>query len=101
MEKKIQVSTVKMTADVEVINVSSYLVAKVVRAHDCVDTLIEQNKHVKQNYNKETNKWEPVLDENGKEQYEYADYTTQAVEERVYPLLKELIAAFGVEQLPL
>lgn len=96
---KIQVSTVKMTADVEVINVSSYLVAKVVRAHDAVDTLIEQNKHVKQNYNKETSKWELVLDENGNEQYEYVDYTTQAVEEHVYPLLKELIAAFGIEQL--
>lgn len=95
---KIQVSTVKMTADVEVINVSSYLVAKVVRAHDCVDMLIEQNKHVRQEFNNETCKWEPVLDENGKEQYEYNDITTQIVEERVYPLLKELIAAFGIEQ---
>ena len=98
---KIQVSTVKMTADVEVINVSSYLVAKVVRAHDCVDMLIEQNKHAKQHFNEDTKKWEPVLDENGNPEYEYTDYTTQAVEERVYPLLKELIAAFGVEQLPL
>lgn len=101
MENKIQVSTVKMTADVEVINVSSYLVAKVVRAHDCVDMLIEQNKHVKQKYNKDTGKNEPVLDENGNEQYTYADITTQMVEERVYPLLRELIVAFGVEQLPL
>jgi hypothetical protein len=98
---KIQVSTVKMTADVEVINVSSYLVAKVVRAHDCVDMLIEQNKHVKQKYNEETKKWEPVLDENGNPKFEYSDCSTQVVEERVYPLLKELIAAFGVEQLPL
>ena len=95
---KIQVSTVKMTADVEVINVSSYLVAKVVRAHDCVDMLIEMNKHVKEKFNDDTRKWEPVLDENGKEQYEYNDPTTKIVEERVYPLLKELIAAFGVEQ---
>lgn len=98
---KIQVSTVKMTADVEVINVSSYLVAKVVRAHDCVDNLIEQNKHVREKFNDDTKKWEPDLDENGKEQYEYRDITTQMIEERVYPLLKELVAAFGVEQLPL
>lgn len=98
---KIQVSTVKMTADVEVINVSSYLVAKVVRAHDCADMLIEQNKHVKQQYNEDTKKWEPVLDENGNPKFEYSDCTTQAVEERVYPLLKELIAAFGIEQPPL
>lgn len=99
MEKKIQVSTVKMTADVEVINVSSYLVAKVVRAHDAVDTLIEQNKHVKERWNEETKKWEPELDDNGNPKFEYNDCTTQTVEERVYPLLKELIAAFGVEQL--
>lgn len=98
---KIQVSTVKMTADVEVINVSSYLVAKVVRAHDCVDMLIEQNKEIVKKFNEETRKWEPVLDENGNEQYKYHDITTQIVEERVYPLLKELIAAFGIEQLPL
>ena len=101
MEKKIQVSTVKMTADVEVINVSSYLVAKVVRAHDAVDMLIEQNKHVKERYNEETKKWEPELDDNGNPKFEYNDCSTQTVEERVYPLLKELVAAFGVEQLPL
>lgn len=90
-----------MTADVEVINVSSYLVAKVVRAHDCVDCVIEQNKRVEQKFNEDTKKWEPVLDENGKEQYEYSDPIVKAIEERVYPLLKELIAAFGIEQLPL
>ena len=90
-----------MTADVEVINVSSYLVAKVVRAHDAVDMMIEQNKHVRQKFNDETKKWEPVLDENGNPEFEYSDITTQIVEERVYPLLKELTAAFGVEQLPL
>lgn len=90
-----------MTADVEVINVSSYLVAKVVHAHDCVDNLIEQNKHVMQKFNDDTKKWEPVLDKNGNPKFEYSDITTQTVEERVYPLLKELIAAFGVEQLPL
>ena len=98
---KIQVSTVKMTADVEVINVSSYLVAKVVRAHDCIDMLIEQNKHVRQKFNDETKKLEPVLDKNGNVQYEYSDVSTQIIEERVYQLLKELIAAFGIEQLPL
>ena len=98
---KIQVSTVKMTADVEVINVSSYLVAKVVRVHDAVDMMIEQNKHVRERFNDDTKKWEPVLDKNGNPEYEYSDISTQIVEERVYPLLKELIAAFGVEQLPL
>ena len=95
---KIQVSTVKMTADVEVINVSSYLVANVVRAHDCVDMLIEMNKHVKEKYNDDTKKWEPVLDKNGNPEYEYSDITTQTIEERVYPLLKELVEAFGVGQ---
>ena len=98
---KIQVTTADIKAQAEVIVLNSYFIAKVVRAHDAVDMLIEQNKHVQQTFNDETKKWEPVLDENGKAQYNYADYTTRAVEERVYPLLKELVAAFGIEQPPL
>ena len=45
---KIQVSTVKMNADVEVINVSSYLVAKCVRAQMVMDQMIEQSKYPQQ-----------------------------------------------------
>lgn len=94
---KIQVSTVKMTADVEVINVSSYLVAQVVRAHMRVDSLIEKNKYEKTKFNDETKEWEKVLDENGNPVYSYRDKSTEEIEQYVYPLLNELVEAFGVK----
>lgn len=94
---KIQVSTVKMTADVEVINVSAYLVAKVVRAHMRVDDILENCKHKKQRINEETKKWEDVLDANGNPVWEYRCVSAQELEDYVYPLLNELVEAFGVK----
>jgi len=94
---KIQVSTVKMNADVEVINVSSYLVAKCVRAQMIMDNMIERSKHAKQNYNDEIKTWEPVLDENGNQVYTHNNAAVATMEEYVYPLLNELVEAFGVK----
>lgn len=94
---KISVSTVKMTADVEVINVSSYLVAKCVRAQMVMDNMIEQSKYAKQNYNDETKTWEPVLDENGNQVYTHRNDAVATMEEYIYPLLNELVEAFGVK----
>lgn len=94
---KIQVSTVKMTADVEVINVSSYLVAQVVRAHMLMDQMIERSKYAKQEFNDETKKWKPVLDENGNQVYAHHNDAVATMEERIYPLLNELVEAFGVK----
>ena len=94
---KIQVSTVKMNADVEVINVSSYLVAKVVRAHMVMDQMIERSKYAKQKFNDETKKWEQVLDENNNQVYEHHNSEVAIMEERIYPLLNELVEAFGVK----
>lgn len=98
---KIQVTTADIQSKAEVIVLNSYFIANVVRAHDCVDCLIEQNKHLVQEHNKETGKWEPKLDDKGNPVHEYSDYTTQIVEERVYPFLQELMKALGIEQLPL
>lgn len=96
---KIQVTTADIQAKAEVIVLNSYFIAKAVRAHDTIDQMIENNKCVKQQYNKDEQKWEPVLDENGKETYEYncMGNETQIVEERVYPLLKELMEALGIK----
>lgn len=99
MEKKIQVSTVKMTADVEVINVNSYLVANVVRAFDAVDSIIDNGKHQAEKYDETEKKWKKQFDANGNPVYQYNDGTVQVVEERVYPFLKELLKAFGIEPL--
>lgn len=97
MDKKIQVSTVKMTADVEVINVSSYLVANVVRAFDTADRIIAEGKRQAEEYNKTEQKWEKKFDENGNPIYQYNDGTIPVIEERIYPFLKELLEAFGLK----
>lgn len=94
---KIQVSTVKMTADVEVINVSAYLVAKCVRAQMIMDNMIEQSKYLKQKYNEETKTWENVLDKYGNPVYAHHNDAVATMEERIYPLLNELVEAFGVK----
>lgn len=93
---KIQVSTVKMNADVEVINVSSYLVAKCVRAHMVMDNMIEASKYARQKFNDETKEWEKVLDENGNQVYAHHNDAVATMEEHIYPLLNELVKAFGV-----
>lgn len=98
---KIQVTTADIQAKAEVIVLNSYFIAGVVRAHDCVDWLIEHNKHQVEEHNSETGKWEPKLDANGNPVHEYVDCTTQIVEEKVYPFLQELMKALGIEQLPL
>jgi hypothetical protein len=95
---KIQVTTADIQAKAEVIVLNSYFIANVVRAHDCIDTIIEQNKHAMQEYNEGAKKWEPKVDENGNQVFEYQDYTTQVIEERVYPFLKELLKSLGIEQ---
>ena len=94
---KISVSTVKMNADVEVINVSSYLVAKCVRAQMVMDQMIEQSKYARQKYNEETKEWENVLDENGNQVYAHHNEEVAKMEEYIYPLLNELVEAFGVK----
>jgi len=94
---KISVSTVKMTADVEVINVSSYLVAKCVRAQMVMDNMIKQSKYARQKFNDETKEWENVLDENGNQVYAHHNDAVATMEERIYPLLNELVEAFGVK----
>lgn len=82
--KKIQVSTVRQTADVEVINVSAYLVAKIVRAQVAAK---EVDEVAKQYCGK---------DENGKEVWEYTSIPAKIVHEQILPLLNEFIEAFGL-----
>jgi len=98
---KIQVTTADIQAKAEVIVLNSYFIANVVRAHDCIDTILNDVKQQRMKYNSETGKHEPVLDENGNQQYDYCyrGDEVQRVEERVYPLLKELINVLGIEQL--
>lgn len=96
---KIQVTTADIQAKAEVIVLNSYFIAKVVRAHDTIDRMLEERKHLLQKYNDETKKYEPVLDENGNKTYEYTCMGNEPliIEDRVYPLLKELMEALGIK----
>lgn len=61
MAKKIQLSTVRQTADVEVLFVNAALICKVINAHNVMDSIIRK---AKDNYGiKEPT--HTVLDENG------------------------------------
>ena len=61
MAKKIQLSTVRQEADVEVIYVNAALICKVINAHNVMDSIIRKAKdewHIKESTH-------TVLDENG------------------------------------
>lgn len=113
--KKIQVSTVRQTADVEVLFVNANLISKVIRASIAIENIIELAKArgciVPRYYQEEDEngnpitddkgiiKTTPVLDENNKQiiDYQRADVSKedlQALNEQVMPFLKELTEAF-------
>lgn len=62
-----------------------------------MDDMIEQSKYAKQKYNEQTKEWESVLDENGNQIYAHHSKEVAKMEERIYPLLNELVEAFGVK----
>lgn len=97
--KKIQVSTVEMNANVEVINVNTYFVSKVVKAYIRLKDALEQAKHTKQEFkmvDEKTGKkeWVDVLDENANPIIEYRTIDGNMINDDVMPLLNELVEAF-------
>lgn len=113
--KKIQVSTVRQTADVEVLFVNANLISKVIRASIAIENIIELAKDqgciIPRYYQEEDEngnpltddkgiiKTTPVLDENNKQIIDYSQVDIskedlRALNEQVMPLLKELTEAF-------
>lgn len=113
--KKIQVSTVKQTADIEVIYVNATLISKALRAQMAAQEIakrMENNRSVRpvmeQEVDQEGNpitdkngclKEKPVLDEKGNQTWEYRSYCLGDGEvenfyKNVAPFLKELVDAF-------
>lgn len=104
--KKIQISTVKQTADVQVINLNAYFVAKAIRAAVALNSnmfmglrepryeLTEDGRRVLDENDK------PIVlkDENGNVKYQYDGYLTEegvdALLDIVKPFLDELVEAF-------
>lgn len=105
--KKIQVSTVKQTADVQVININAYIIAKAVRTsvqlHNAFDSAIKEEKMPKCDEN-----GCEMTDENGKVLYEKVRdlncYSLQnncaealAAYDNAIAFIDELVAAFEEE----
>ena len=107
MSKKIQVSTVRQTADVEVVFVNANLISKVIKAQNALDRMLNGTRTpmVKQDDN-----GEQVLDANGKPVFETDDagniiynYSYRGIREerdiadlheKVKSLIDELVNAF-------
>lgn len=109
--KKVQVSTVRQTADVEVIFINASFISKVINAANAIEGFINQEEscnNIKRLCKPETDengeqivdeegfvKTVPVLDKNGKQVVEYSNayidqITMRKLDERVKPFLVEL-----------
>ena len=92
--KKIQVTTVQKTANVQVIELNASFIARVVRLQAQLEPLVEDITRTKRKFNEETKKYEDVLDENGNKVIEYDRVDGKVLAETVLPFFDELVKAF-------
>lgn len=105
--KKIQVSTVRQTADVEVVFINANLISKVIKAQSALDRMLDGTRTpaIKRNENGEEvvdENGKPVQenDENGNPIYEYSYRGIREIidivdlHEKVKALIDELVDAF-------
>lgn len=92
--KKIQVTSIKKEANVQIIELDASFIARVVRLQAKLEPVLVDAKRVKTKYNEVTQKREEVLDEKGNKTYEYRAIDSKLVVDEVMPFLEELCAAF-------
>lgn len=104
--KKIQISTVKQTADVQVISLNAYFVAKAIKAAVALNSGLFRGIRVPRyectedgrKVLDENNKPIVLKDEDGKVKYDYDGYLTEdgvdALLDTIKPFLDELVEAF-------
>ena len=92
---KIQMSTVKREANIQVIEINSYLISKIIKAQVVLENAI--NKQERTKWNDSTQKSEKVLDEKGNPTYSYKSVDGKILDEKVLPILTELVEAFEAE----
>lgn len=94
MEKKIVISTVQQTCDVQVLNINAYLIAKVINAKIKLQDKLEGAEYVKQHRDPETKEWIDDIDENGNTIKQWGSIDGNMLKKDVMPLLEELAEAF-------
>ena len=93
----ITITTVKQTADVQVLGVNAYLISKIMRAQIILNNLINEVKHERQHYDKEAEKWVKELDDKNNPIIDYSNVKGQPLAEQVLPILTEIVEAFEAE----
>lgn len=91
--KKIQISTVEQTANVEVLNINTYLVSKILNAKIRLEIALKNAEYTPTKKNDEGN-WVDELDENGNKVITYRNIDGNIINNEVYPILKEIADAF-------
>lgn len=89
---KIQISTVEKTCNIQVIELNSYIVSKVVRAQAFLENAIA--KKPKTVWNDNTSKRENIVDANGNQEYDYSNVSGKLLDEKVLAVLNEIVEAF-------
>lgn len=89
---KIQISTVEKTCNVQVIELNTYIVSKLVRAQAFLENAIA--KKAKTSWNESANKRENIVDANGNQEYDYSNVSGKSLDEKVLSVLNELVEAF-------
>lgn len=92
---KIQISTTERMANIQVIELNSYIISKVIKAQVVLENVINKKERTK--WNDSSQKSEKVLDENGNQMYTYDKVDGKLLDEKVLPILTELVEAFEAE----
>ena len=92
---KIQISTIERMANVQVIELNSYIISKVIKAAVVLESAI--NKKEKTKWDDNVQKTVKVTDENGNPMYDYRSVDGKLLDEKVLPILNELVDAFEAE----
>lgn len=92
---KIQISTVERMANVQVIELNSYIISKVIKAAVVLENAI--NKKDKTKWDDNAQKTIKVTDEKGNPVYDYKSVDGKLLDEKVLPILNELVDAFEAE----
>ena len=94
MAKKIVISTVQQTCDVQVLNINAYLIAKVLEAKIKLQDALEKAEYVKQHRDPLDNGWVDDIDEDGNVVKQWRSIDGNMLNKDVMPILAELAEAF-------